>query len=69
MAFVSLDKVRLVYGAGSGATLAVQDASLSMERGEFVAVVGPSGCGKSTILKMVSGLLRSEEHTSELQSH
>ena len=57
MAFVSLDKVRLVYGTGSGATLAVQDASLSMERGEFVAVVGPSGCGKSTILKMVSGLL------------
>ena len=57
VAFVSLDKVRLVYGAGSGGTLAVQDASLSMERGEFVAVVGPSGCGKSTILKMVSGLL------------
>jgi NitT/TauT family transport system ATP-binding protein len=57
VAFVNLDKVRLVYGAGTGGTLAVQDASLNIERGEFVAVVGPSGCGKSTILKMVSGLL------------
>ncbi len=58
MAFVSLEKARLVYGSGSGGTLAVEDASLTIERGEFVAVVGPSGCGKSTILKMVSGLLQ-----------
>jgi len=58
VAFVSLEKARLVYGSGSGGTLAVEDASLTIERGEFVAVVGPSGCGKSTILKMVSGLLQ-----------
>ena len=56
MSFVDLKDARLVYGGGGG-TLAVDNASLSIARGEFVAIVGPSGCGKSTILKMVSGLL------------
>ncbi len=57
MAFVDLQNVRLAYGGGAGGTLAVDGATLAIERGEFAAIVGPSGCGKSTILKMVSGLL------------
>ncbi len=35
----------------------MQDISLEIAAGEFVAVVGPSGCGKSTILNMVAGFL------------
>lgn len=46
-----------VFRTPSGAAhTAVRDLDLTVERGEFVAVVGPTGCGKSTTLTLVSGL-------------
>ncbi|MFD1051192.1 ABC transporter ATP-binding protein, partial [Kibdelosporangium lantanae] len=45
------------FPTGSGGThTAVRDLTLTLGRGEFVAVVGPTGCGKSTMLSLVSGL-------------
>nr|WP_132582432.1 ABC transporter ATP-binding protein [Paralcaligenes ureilyticus] len=40
------------------ATIALQDFSMSVERGEFCAIVGPTGCGKSTTLSLITGLLK-----------
>lgn len=54
--FVELDRVSLRYG-GDGGTLALDQTSLSLEKGEFAAVVGPSGCGKSSLMKLVTGLM------------
>jgi NitT/TauT family transport system ATP-binding protein len=51
--FVDIDSVTHVYGGG---VVAVDKLSLSIEEGEFAAVVGPSGCGKSTLMKLVTGL-------------
>ncbi|CAM5378154.1 ABC transporter ATP-binding protein [Streptomyces abikoensis] len=46
-----------VFRTPSGAShTAVRDLDLTVEQGEFVAVVGPTGCGKSTTLTLVSGL-------------
>jgi NitT/TauT family transport system ATP-binding protein len=45
--FLQMDSVALRYGGAEG-TLALEDTTLSVARGEFAAVVGPSGCGKSS---------------------
>ena len=52
---VTITDVDMRYGGADG-TLAVQDLTLSVGKGEFAAVVGPSGCGKSTLMKLVTGL-------------
>ncbi|MEU4622625.1 ABC transporter ATP-binding protein [Actinoplanes sp. NPDC023801] len=51
---VRLDEVRKEYGG----TAALDGVSLTIRRGEAVAVMGPSGCGKSTLLNMIAGLDR-----------
>src|SRR6185295_6175930 len=46
----------MAYGRGGAAVRVIEDVSLEIARGEFIAVVGPSGCGKSSLMKLISGL-------------
>ena len=55
--FVELWDVSLVYGRGTESVPAIEQLTLSIGQGDFVAVVGPSGCGKSSLMKLVTGLL------------
>ena len=51
---LSFDGIGMIFPDG---TEALQEITLSIDRGEFITVVGPSGCGKSTLLRIASGLL------------
>jgi NitT/TauT family transport system ATP-binding protein len=56
--FVALDRVTLTYGQNAARQVkALDETSLKLAKGDFIALVGPSGCGKSTILKLVTGLI------------
>jgi putative ABC transport system ATP-binding protein len=61
MALIELDEVSKLYGFGDATVLALDEVALSVEKGEFVAIMGPSGCGKTTLLNLI-GLLDRPTH-------
>ena len=58
MAILQTQNLKKVYGTGPNAVHALDGINLSVEKGEFLAVVGTSGSGKSTLLHMLGGLDR-----------
>src|SRR3569833_1619565 len=65
MALIELKEISKLYGFGDATTLALDEVELSVERGEFVAIMGPSGCGKTTLMNII-GLLDKPTHGNYL---
>ncbi len=63
MSILQVQNLKKSYGTGETAVYALDGVDLSVEKGEFVAVVGTSGSGKSTLLHMLGGLDRPTEGT------
>lgn len=61
MDILKCEGVRKVYGTGSNQVIALDKIDLSIEKGEFVAIVGASGSGKSTLLHIIGSV----DHPSE----
>ncbi len=56
---IKVEVVELVKRFGQ--TLAVDRASITANKGEFITILGPSGCGKSTTLRMIAGLVTPDD--------
>jgi putative ABC transport system ATP-binding protein len=58
MFIISTQNLTKIFGSGATAVTALDRVNLSVNTGEFVAIMGPSGCGKSTLLHLIGGLDR-----------
>ena len=66
---LNIDHISYSYHTLNGETPAVTDVSITIEKGEFIAIVGPSGCGKSTLLSLIAGLIHPDSGAITLGSN
>jgi len=66
MKVIELKNLSKIYNPETIPVRAINDITLSVEEGEFTAIVGPSGCGKTTLLNMIGGLDISSEGSVDI---
>ena len=53
---LKIDRLCKNYHSKDGVVIALDDITLDIRNGEYIAIVGPSGCGKSTLLNIIGGI-------------
>lgn len=69
MSILKTENLKKYYGSGDTTVRALDGVSISVDDGEFAAIVGTSGSGKSTLLHMMGGLDRPKEGKVEIAGH
>ena len=59
--YLIIQGLKKIYRRDETETVAIEDFSLNVKKGELIALVGPSGCGKTTILRLIAGLIEPTE--------
>ncbi len=55
---ITVKNLNMIYRGRGTETVALKDANLEIQEGEFVSLIGPSGCGKTTLLKLIADLVQ-----------
>src|SRR5690348_12789911 len=66
MPYLELRNVSKGYGSNGARTDVLANINLSVEKGEFVAIVGYSGAGKTTLMSLIAGLIKADGGTIKL---
>ncbi len=55
---ISVQGLNMVYRGRGSETVALENANLNVQEGEFISLIGPSGCGKTTLLRLIADLIQ-----------
>ena len=67
--FIHIENLSKIYKRDDSETVAIENFSINIKKGELISIVGPSGCGKTTILRMIAGLLEPTSGTITVAGH